>query len=65
MPAFDRNLVPLPVATVADATAANAVAAAGANPTKAEYDAVVTLANELKTRLNALNAALRAAGVIS
>jgi hypothetical protein len=40
--------------------AANAVAAAGANPTKAEYDALVTLANENKAKLNAVIAALKA-----
>lgn len=40
-------------------TSPNGVAAAGANPTKAEYDAVVTLVNELKADLNALIAALR------
>jgi predicted regulator of Ras-like GTPase activity (Roadblock/LC7/MglB family) len=32
------------------------VAAAGANPTKAEYDAVVLLVNELKAALNAATA---------
>ena len=40
-------------------TTANAVVAAGANPTKAEYDAAVTLINELKTDLNALITALK------
>ena len=35
-------------------SAANAVAAAGSAPTKAEFDAVVTLANELKADHNAL-----------
>lgn len=34
--------------------APNAVAAVGAAPTKAEFDAVVTLANELKADHNAL-----------
>lgn len=38
----------------------NVVAAAGAAPTKAEFDAVVTLANELKADLNALITALKA-----
>lgn len=33
-------------------TSADATAAAGAAPTKAEFDAVVTLANELKADLN-------------
>lgn len=41
-------------------TAANATAAAGANPTKAEYDVVVALVNELKGDLNALVAAIKA-----
>lgn len=36
--------------SAADATAA----ASDDGPTKAEFDAVVTLANELKTRLNAI-----------
>lgn len=33
-------------------TSADAAAAAGTAPTKAEFDAVVTLANELKADLN-------------
>lgn len=33
-------------------TSPSAVAAAGANPTKAEFDAVVTLVNEIKSKLN-------------
>lgn len=41
-------------------TAADAAAAAGAAPTKAEYDALVALANELKADHNALVNALRA-----
>lgn len=35
-------------------TAADAAAAAGATPTKAEFDAVVTLVNELKAKHNKL-----------
>lgn len=35
-------------------TAANGASAAGTAPTKAEFDAVVTLCNELKTKLNKL-----------
>ena len=35
-------------------TSADATAAAGSAPTKAEYDAVVTLVNELKTKVNLL-----------
>nr|DAL51638.1 MAG TPA_asm: hypothetical protein [Caudoviricetes sp.] len=45
-------------ASGAKVTAANAAAAAGAAPTKAEFDAVVTLANELKTKYNALVSSL-------
>ena len=41
---------------------ADGVAAAGANPTKAEYDVVVTLVNEIKA---SLNAAITAAGTKS
>lgn len=39
--------------------APNATAAAGAAPTKAEFDVVVTLANELKADLNLAIAALK------
>lgn len=39
-------------------TSANAVAAASTAPTKAEFDAVVTLVNELKADMNALVATL-------
>lgn len=35
-------------------TSANATGASGANPTQAEYAAMVTLVNELKTKVNAL-----------
>ena len=51
-------------AAVADVTAADAVAAAGAAPTKAEYDVLVTEANETKAKLNTLLARLRTAGII-
>lgn len=40
------------------ATSADAEAAAGTAPTKAEFDAVVTLLNELKAKYNALVAKL-------
>jgi hypothetical protein len=53
-----------PSAAIANIVAANGTAAAGANPTKAEYDVVVTLANELKTKLDLALAALRAHGII-
>ena len=49
-------------ATVADVSAADATAAAAETVTKAEFDAVVTLANGLKATLNALLAASRTAG---
>jgi hypothetical protein len=47
------------LATTAVVAAPNAVAAAGATPTKAEYDAVVLLANELKADFNNLINAMR------
>lgn len=48
------------VAALTAVTAANGVAAAGATPTKAEYDAVVALANANKVAINAIIAALKA-----
>ncbi len=50
---------------IADIDAADGVAAAGANPTKAEFDAVVTLANANKAKINALLAELRLANIIA
>ena len=47
------------IVAVAQVSAPNAVAAVATPPTKAEFDAVVTLANSLKTQLNALIAALK------
>jgi hypothetical protein len=62
----DKELTANPEqAAVADVASADGEAAAGANPTKAEYDAVVTLANETKAQLNAALAALRTAGIIA
>lgn len=52
-------------AAVEDVASADAVAAATEPPTKAEFDAVVTLANETKAQLNAALAALRTAGIIA
>lgn len=46
----------------ATVTAEDPSAAAGTTPTKAEFDAVVTLAKELKAALNSVIAAARAAG---
>lgn len=40
--------------TIEKTTKADAVAAAGTAPTKAEFDAVVTLVNDLKAKHNAL-----------
>lgn len=45
--------------TTAKVAAADAVAAAGATPTKAEYDVVVALVNELKADFNTLVDAIR------
>ena len=47
-------------ASTSKVTAADADAAAGSAPTKAEFDAVVTLANELKAKYNALATKLSA-----
>lgn len=46
-------------ASIAQVTAANAAAAAGDAPTKAEFDVLVTLANQLKTTVNAIVNALK------
>lgn len=43
----------------------DATAAAGSTPTKAEFDAVVAIANEIKGEFNALQAMLVAAGAIT
>lgn len=48
------------VAALTAVTAPNAAVAAGAEPTKAEYDVLVTLANANKAALNAIIAALKA-----
>ena len=58
----DKPTIPGTAAAVADVSAADASAAAADTVTKAEFDAVVTLANGLKATLNALLAACRAAG---
>lgn len=50
--------------TIAAVASADGAAAAGANPTKAEYDVVVALANESKTQLNTVIATLKTAGII-
>lgn len=48
------------VAALSNVTAADGTAAAGANPTKAEFDVLVTLANANKAKINAIIAALKA-----
>lgn len=52
-------------AAVPNAAAATAAAAAGATPTKAEYDALLTDVNALRTKLNALLAAMRTSGQLA
>ena len=47
---------------VSAVASANATAAAGNAPTKAEFDAVVALANELKTQVNDLISKAKTAG---
>ena len=50
---------------VADAAALTSVVAAGAAPTKAEYDALRVDVAALRTKLNALLAELRQAGAVA
>ena len=52
-------------AAVANVASADAVVAAGANPTKAEFDALVALTNETKAQLNTALAKLRLADIIA
>ena len=61
----DKPAVPVAAAAVADVSAADAAAAAADTVTKAEFDAVVTLANETKAKLNSLLAAMRSSGLLS
>ena len=49
---------------IVDIAVADGVAAAGANPTKAEYDVVVALANANKAKINDILAKLRLADII-
>lgn len=51
-------------APVADIGALTSVVAAGANPTKAEYDALRVDVAANRTKVNALLASLRAAGLL-
>ena len=48
--------------SVSAVASADAAVAAGSAPTKAEFDAVVALVNELKTQVNDLIAKAKAAG---
>lgn len=48
------------VAALTAVSAADAAAAAGATPTKAEFDVLVTLANANKAKINAIITALKA-----
>jgi hypothetical protein len=52
-------------AAVTNVAALTSVVAAGANPTKAEYDALRVDVSNLNTKVNALLAALRTAGLIA
>lgn len=52
-------------AAVADAVAATSVVAAGATPTKAEYDALRADYLALRTKVNSLLAAMRASGQLA
>ena len=52
-------------AVIAAISTADAAAAAGEAPTKAEFDPVVTLANANKAKINAILAALKTAGIIA
>jgi len=50
---------------IADIAEADGVVAVGANPTKAEYDVVVALANANKAKINDILAKLRLANIIA
>lgn len=52
-------------AAVTDVGAVTSVVAAGANPTKAEYDALRVDVLAVRTKLNSLLAALRTAGIVA
>lgn len=57
--------VPLQIASNSDAAAATSVVAAGANPTKAEYDALRADYLALRTTVNNLQAKMRTAGILA
>lgn len=50
---------------VDDVTVANATNASAATPTQEEFNKVVSLANDTKTKLNSLIAALKTAGIMA
>ncbi|WP_031095498.1 hypothetical protein [Streptomyces sp. NRRL S-15] len=52
-------------AAVADAAAVTSVVAAGATPTKAEYDALRADVLALRTKVNSLLAAMRTSGQLA
>jgi hypothetical protein len=60
----DSTQTPVPAATVAAPTAIGSVVAAGANPTKAEYDALRTDVTNLRTTVANLLTSLKAAGTV-
>lgn len=67
LPAAAENAlggVKLANVTISGTANASVAAAAGAAPTKVEYDALVTAYNDLAKRVNALVAGLVAAGVV-
>lgn len=59
------HVVPAQAAAQTDVAALTATAAAGANPTDAEFDALLADVTALRTVVNSLLAKLRTAGVIS
>ncbi|MFF6985601.1 hypothetical protein [Streptomyces sp. NPDC010273] len=64
-PAAGRAREGKQAAAQADLAAVTTTAAAGANPTKAEFDKVVTDLTAARTTINGLLAKLRSAGLIA
>ena len=66
LPAASASIGGVKQATKVDnVSAADATNAAATNPTQAEFNKVVALANETKAKLNAALAALKTAGVMA
>lgn len=66
LPAASTSIGGVKQATKVDnVSAADATNAAATNPTQAEFNKVVALANETKAKLNAALAALKAAGIMA